>query len=163
VELGPGVPAAWLSYVQQLVATRQLDRARAVVEAAGKALPADRAGIALARCAAMVGDTARADAGLRAALDSPACDVATIRSAVDFLVDEGRFDGVEPILERLERPAMQAAPEVLAWANRTRSLARLSTGRAAEMDRALLALDRNLKDDPASPEDLKLKGIILAL
>ena len=31
------------------------------------------------------------------------------------------------------------------------------------MDRALSALERNLKDDPTSPEDLKLKGIILAL
>ena len=111
----------------------------------------------------MVGDTARAEAGLRAALDSPACDIATIRAAVDFLVDQGRFDRVEPILERLEQPAMRAAPEVLAWANRTRSLARLSTGRAAEMDRALSALERNLKDDPTNPEDLKLKGIILAL
>ena len=95
---------------------------------------------------------------MQAALDSPACDVATIQAAVDLYVDQGRFDRVEPILDRLEHPAMRAAPEVLAWANRTRGLARLSTGRPAEMDRALAAVEQNLKEDPTNPDDLKLKG-----
>ena len=43
VELGPGVPESWLTYVQYLVQTKQIDQAKTAIEAARKALPADRA------------------------------------------------------------------------------------------------------------------------
>ena len=58
---------------------------------------------------------------------------------------------------------MGSTPEVLAWANRTRSLARLSTGRLAEMDRALDLIEQNLKANPSSLEDQRLKAVLLAL
>ena len=128
VELGPGVPITWVSYVQYLVLEKQVDQARAAVAAARKALPPDRANLALAQCYALVGDTPQAETMIQAALDSPACDLATIRVAADLYINQGRFDQVEPILDKLRAPAMKATPEVLAWANRTRSLARLSTG-----------------------------------
>ena len=41
VELGPGLPATWLAYVEYLVQSKQLVQARAVIEQAGKALPAE--------------------------------------------------------------------------------------------------------------------------
>ena len=41
---------------------------------------------------------------------------------------------------------------MLAWANRTRCLARLSTGRLAEMDQALALIELNLKANPSSLE-----------
>ena len=52
VELGPGVPENWLAYVRHLAQSRQLDQARAAVEAARKALPPDRATLVLAQCRA---------------------------------------------------------------------------------------------------------------
>ncbi len=110
VELGPGVPATWVSYIQYLVLTRQLDVARAAVDSAAKALPPDRADLAVAQCAAIVGDAARAEARIGAALGSPGCDAATIRTAVDVLVGQGRFDRVEPLLDRLERPRCGPRP-----------------------------------------------------
>ena len=60
VELGPGVPATWLRYVQHLVETRQLDRARAAVDAACKALPSGPGGH---RPGAVRGDGRRYRAG----------------------------------------------------------------------------------------------------
>lgn len=162
VDLAPGVPAVWVRYVQYLVRTGQIDQARAAVDAAARALPPIGADLAVARCAAIIGDTARATARIQAALDSPACDAATIRTVVDVLVDEGRFDRVEPLLDRLERPDMPPAPGMRAWANRARALARSSTGRPADLDRALEPVERNLAADPASPRDLQLKGLILA-
>ena len=163
VELGPAVPITWVSYVQYLVLEKQVDQARAVIAAARKALPADRANLALAQCYGLVGDTKQAEAMIQPALQSPACDLATIRVATDLYINQGRFDQVEPILEKLRSPAMKATPEVLAWANRTRSLARLSTGRLAEMDQALALVEQNLKNNPSSLEDQRLKAILLAV
>ncbi len=51
VQLGPGVPENWLACVQYLVQVKQPTQARAVIEAARKALPADRATLTLAECA----------------------------------------------------------------------------------------------------------------
>jgi len=163
VELGPGVPITWVSYVQYLVLEKQIDQAKLAVQAARKSLPADRANLALAQCCALVGETNETDARIQAALKSPACDLTTIRVATDLYINQGRFDQVEPILDKLHAPAMRSNPEVLAWANRTRSLARLSTGRLAEMDRALALIEHNLKTNPSSLEDQRLKAIILAL
>ncbi|MGP0065145.1 MAG: tetratricopeptide repeat protein [Isosphaeraceae bacterium] len=163
VELGPAVPITWVTYVQYLVLEKQADQARAAIDAARKALPADRANLALAQCYALVGDTEQAEAMIQPALQSPACDLATIRVATDIYINQGRFDKVEPILEKLRSPAMKATPEVLAWANRTRSLARLSTGRMAEMDQALALVEQNLKNYPSSLEDQRLKAILLAV
>ena len=126
-------------------------------------LPADRAKLALAQCAAMVGDAEEAHTLIQAALQSPGCDLRTIQVAVDLYINLGRFDQVEPILDKLNSPTFRPTPEALAWANRTRSLARLSTGRLDELERALAMVEKNLKDKPASIADLKLKGIILAL
>ena len=107
MELGPGVPITWVSYVQYLVREKQVEQAKAVVQAARKSLPADRANLALAQCHAMLGDTKQAERRIQAALQSPACDLATIRVAVDLYINQGRFDQVEPILDKLRAPAIR--------------------------------------------------------
>jgi tetratricopeptide (TPR) repeat protein len=163
VELGPGVPITWVSYVQYLVLEKQVDQARTTVEAARKALPPERANLALAQCSAMIGDLVQAETMIQAALQSPTCDLTTIRVATDLYINQGRFDQVEPILDKLRDSAMGTTPAVLAWANRTRSLARLSTGRSDEMNRAMALVEENLRANPSSPDDLRLKAILLAL
>ena len=88
-----------------------------------KALPADRAGLALAQCYALVGETEQAETMIQAALDSPTCDLTTIRAAVDLYINLGRFDQVEPILDKLRAPAMKATPE-MTWPGPTGRAAR---------------------------------------
>jgi cellulose synthase operon protein C len=163
VELGPGVPITWVGYVQYLVLEKQIDQAKAAVAAAQKAIPSDRANLALAQCYAMVGETAEADARMKSVLSSPSCDLTAIRVAVDLYINQGRFDQVDPILDKLPSPAMSTTPDVLAWANRARSLARLSTGRLVEMDQALALIELNLKANPSNVEDQRLKAVVLAL
>ena len=45
VELGPGIPDAWLTYVNFLTQAKPIDQARSVIEAARKALPPNNAAI----------------------------------------------------------------------------------------------------------------------
>jgi tetratricopeptide (TPR) repeat protein len=162
-ELGPAVPATWVSLVQLLVEQKQLDQARAAMDRAREALPLEASHLALAECYALLGEQERSDFMIKAALESPKCDMTTIRVAADLFVNQGRFDQVEPILLKLRSPALKATPEALAWAARTRSLVRLSTGRLAEMDTALELVEQNLQNDPRNPDDLRLKAVLLAL
>jgi cellulose synthase operon protein C len=163
VELGPAVPITWVSYVQYLVQVKQIAQARATIESARTALPANNASLALAQCYALTGDARQAEKMIQAALHSSACDLTTIRVATDLFINLGRFDQVEPILDRLRVPAMKATPDVLAWASRARALALLSVGRLAEMDRALYLIEQNLKATPNNLDDLRLKAVILGL
>ena len=88
VELGHGVPENWLALVQFLVQAKQLDQARAVMEAAGKALPPDRATLTVAQCALLLGDGERALALVKQATEAEgkADDLATLRVAADISV-----------------------------------------------------------------------------
>jgi tetratricopeptide (TPR) repeat protein len=164
VELGRGVPENWLTYVQHLVQTKQLDQARATIEAAGRALPPDRVTLTLARCALLVGDAARADVLIQQAMEGQgkADDLATLRVAAEAGLRLSRHDAARSYLDRIAAsPA--ATPADLAWANRTRAALWLTTNRPADWDRSLKLVDRNLASDPANVEDQSLKAAILAL
>ena len=151
VELGPGVPVTWVSYVRYLVLEAEIDQAKAAVAAASKALPPDRANLALAQCEAMLGKTSEAEARVQAALKSADCDLTVIRVAVDFYINQGRFDQVEPILDRLRYRRHGKTPGCPRLGQPgTLSLARMSTGRPADADRALALVELNLKTNPAS-------------
>ena len=68
VELGPGVPESWLTYVQYLMQTQRIDQAKAAVEAARKALPAARSALTLAQCWMISGDLGRAETSIQEVL-----------------------------------------------------------------------------------------------
>ncbi len=164
VELGPGVPEAWLAYVQYLARLRRLDEARAVVASARKALPAGRATSILARCALAVGDAAQAEELVARAINDEGRseDLETLRLAVAAALGRNRADKVEEYLNRLDR-APGASADDRAWSNRTRVAMLLSTNRPADRDRALALIDQNLANVPESAEDQALKATILSL
>jgi cellulose synthase operon protein C len=164
VELGRGVPDNWMAYVQHLAQAKQLDQARAVVEAARQALPADGATLTLARCALLLGDVEQAEALIGKALneEGKAEDLTALRLAATVSVSRNRPDQVEKYLDRLDRAAGATAADK-AWANRTRTAVLLSKGRPAGLDRALALIDQNLAHAPDSVEDQALKATILAL
>src|SRR5271157_1657947 len=87
VELGPGVPIIWVTYVQYLAREKQVAQARSAIEAARKALPANQVNVALAQCYALTGDTKQAESMIQAALQSPGCDLTTIRVATDLYIN----------------------------------------------------------------------------
>jgi tetratricopeptide (TPR) repeat protein len=111
----------------------------------------------------MVGDTKEAEALIQSALMGKPDDPATLRLAAGFYVDQGRTDQADPILEKLAASSTKASPEDLAWVNRTRSVAFLKTGGLAALDQALRLVELNLKADPSSINDERLRAVILAL
>ena len=157
------MPITLAAYVEYLVQVKQVDQAKTAIEAARKALSADRAGLALVQCYAMVGEVKQADEMVQAALESPACDPATIRAAVDLSMSHGRFDQVESVLVKLSEPSMGATQDDLAWANRTRGQVLSTTGRLADLEAGLALLEKNLENDPSSIPDQKLKAVLLAM
>ena len=164
VELGQGMPEAWLAYVEYLARAKQFEQARAAIDAARKALPPDRATLTLAQCSLAIGDAGGAEALIKRAMDDKgmADDVAALRVAATVSLRLNHFDAARLYLDRLAGlPAASAGDK--AWANRTRATFLLTRNRPADRDQALALIDRNLADAPESLEDLSLKASIVAL
>jgi len=162
VELGPGVPESWLTYIQHLVQTKRLDQAKAEVEAARGALPADRSTVTLAECCLMVRDLGQAEALIQTVLKDKPRDPTALRVAADLYLAQNRLDKVDLYLNELDRVS-SASPGERAWANRTRIALLLSKGRRADRDQALGLVEQNLRNNPNSIEDQGLKAAILAV
>jgi tetratricopeptide (TPR) repeat protein len=162
-ELGPELPDAWLAYVQCLVQAKQLDRAKAAVAAARKALPADRATTTLAQCSALVGDAKQAEALFQQALAAHPGDSTTLRLAAGFYLDQQRKDQAQPLLTKLVNPKTGASTADVAWANRARGLLGLGAGRLAGIDQALDLVKQNLKANPYDFDDRRLRAILLSV
>jgi tetratricopeptide (TPR) repeat protein len=162
VELGPGLPDAWLAYVQYLVRAQQIDQAKAAIEAARRSLAADRSAATLGQCLALVGETQQAKALFRAAVIAHPNDPTTLRPAAGFFVDQRQYDEAQPLLAKLADPKTGASAAVVAWANRIRGLMGLAAGRTAGIDQALELVEQNLKTNPYEVADRRLRAILLA-
>ena len=147
VELGPGVPDSWLTYVQYLVQTKHVDQAKTAIEAARKALPADRATLTLAQCCLIVGDLEQAESLIQRLLKDRPQDPAALRLAAGLYFGQNRVDKADEYLDKLDRAA-SSSPDDKAWANRTRTALLLNTGRHADRDQALGLVEQNLKTNP---------------
>jgi tetratricopeptide (TPR) repeat protein len=126
-ELGPGIPETWLAYVGYLAQAKQVDQAKATIEAARRDLPADRAALTLALCLALVGDTQQAESQFRAALAAQPGHPPTLRSAAGFYLAQRRYEQAQPLLDKLLDPKTGASSADLAWANQTKGLIGLAT------------------------------------
>ena len=120
VELGPGVPESWLTYVQYLVQTKQTDQARAAAAAARNALPADRSELAVAQCSMITGDPQRAEALIQEVLRVKPQDHAALRLAASLYSGQNRVDKAHEYLDRLDSSAANSAYDK-AWTNRSRA------------------------------------------
>ncbi len=162
VELGPGVPDSWLTYVNYLVQTKHGDQAKTAIEAARKALPADRATLTLALCCLIAGDPAQAESLIQTILKERPQDRAALRLAAGLYFGQNRVDKADAYLDKLDRAA-GSSPDDKAWVNRTRTALLLKTRRHADRDQALGLVEQNLKVNPNSTEDQLLKATILAV
>ncbi len=161
VDLGRGVPDNWLAYVQHLVETKRIDQARSAIDAVGKALPADRSALTLARCWLLVGDLAQAELLSQRVLNVHPRTAPAIRLAAGVALGRNRSDQVAEYLTQLDR-STDVSPADKAWANRARVALLLRKNRPADQDESLRLVEQNLKNDPTSAEDLALKATVLA-
>jgi cellulose synthase operon protein C len=162
VELGPGVPDSWLTYVQYLVQAKQIDQAKTAIEAARKALPADRATLTLAQCWMALGDLVQAESLIQGLLKERPRDSAALRLAAGLYIGQNRVDKADDYLDKLDRAASSTSYDK-AWVNRTRTVRLLNTGRRGDRDQALRLVEQNLKINPESIDDQLLKAMILAV
>lgn len=164
VALGPGAPETWTSYVSCLVQAKELDLAKAAIENARIALPADRSALPLAECYASIGEVKQAETEIQRALaEKSQSAAAVLRFAADFELAQGRMEDAEKYLSELVGPAAGARPEDLAWANRIRAKILVRKGRPADLDAARGLIGKNLNENPKSPEDNQVLASILAV
>ena len=156
IELAPGVPDTWLSYLEHLVATRQPDQAGAVVDAASKALPLKQSALTLARCWIIVGDARRAEALIQQARTEHPDDPPTLQNLVLLYFRQGRMTEAAKTLDAFEKLA-NVSRDGKIWASRIRPGLLLSTGRLADQDEALRMIEANLKRSAGSVVDLRMK------
>ncbi|HKM54259.1 MAG TPA: tetratricopeptide repeat protein, partial [Isosphaeraceae bacterium] len=162
IELAPGVPETWLSYLEHVVAvTRQADQARAVIEAASKALPPNQSALTLARCWMIVGDARKAEALIQQARTEHPDDPATLQNLVLLYLRQGRMTEAGKTLDAFEKLA-NLSQDGRTWASRIRPGLLLSTGRLADQDEALRMIEENLKRSAGSVVDLRMKISTLA-
>lgn len=162
VELAPEAPEPWLTLIQFLARTGRPPAAvEAEVDRAAAALPTDQAALFLARAYEIVGRADRADELFRKALAARPNDPTTIRAAVDYFLSRDQLPIAEPLL-RAAIDAPDATPEHRAWARRTLALALSRPAQEARYQQALELIDENIQADPASTDEKRVKGYILA-
>ncbi|MGD0044936.1 MAG: hypothetical protein ABSE84_31815, partial [Isosphaeraceae bacterium] len=162
-----------MTYVQYLVQAKQIDQAKAAIEAARQALPADRATLTLAQCWMSLGDLKRAEELIGKAFndEGKAADPIALKIAAIVAISQNRLDKVDEYLNKLDQvtnlvavaPLRSASASDKAWVNRNRVALLLNKGRLADQDQALGLIEQNLKNDPNSSEDQRLKATVLAL
>jgi tetratricopeptide (TPR) repeat protein len=162
VDRGPGIPGTWLAYVAYLVQVKQTEQARAAIDAARKALPAPLAAATLAQCHALIGNIKEAEANYQAALAVLPADPTLLRLAADFHLKHNQKAKAQPLLEKLLDPATGASSGDLAWAHRARGLVQIDAGSTAGIDRAIEAVNENLRANPYSIDDKRIRAILLA-
>ena len=157
VELAPGVPDVWLAYLEHVATTtRRPDQARAVIEAASRALPADQSALTLAQCWMLVGDSKKAEALIQQARAEHPEDPATLQSLVLFYINQGRMSEAGKTLDAFEKMA-DVSQDGLTWASRIRPGLLMSTRRLADQDEALRMIDENLRRSGGGIVDLRMK------
>ena len=164
VELGPGVPDVWLAYVQHLVQSKQIEKAKSTIEVARQALPAERATLTLAQCWMAVGDLKQAEELVGTALsgEGKSSDPDVLKTAVLLALSQNQLHKVDEYLTKLGQGTNPSAGDK-AWVNRIRVAQLLNKGRMADQDQALLLIEQNLRDNPNNIEDQRLKASMLAL
>jgi tetratricopeptide (TPR) repeat protein len=141
IELGPALPEAWLAHVECLAGAKRLDEAKAAIEVARKALPADQSAATLAQCLAMVGETKEADALFRSVLAARPNDPATLRAAARFYMAQRSDDQALALLTRLADPKTAAPGSYAAWGRAILLALRMRTSQRGEAIRQLEALE----------------------
>ena len=170
LSLGDNDPEAWVALARLVAAEGKVAEAKAVAEAAAKALkpPPDRpeaavaAALALGTCQELAGDAARAEGYARAALALAPTDVAANRQLNRLLYRANRVAEADKLFDDLAR-AEAASPEARRYARRMAAYAKvLRSGAPAELSAALDLLERNLQEGGDLVEDRRAKALLLS-
>jgi tetratricopeptide (TPR) repeat protein len=163
IELAPQQPAIRLKWVQLLHRRNKTREAEQAIADARKALPPDKAHLALAQCYELIGRLAEAEQQYEAAMETTPDGEGVARSAADFYLRGKQTAKGEAIVKSIVQGERKVSPDDLAWARRRLALLLLERGDPEGRRNAIAMLDDNLKTDPQSLVDQRLKARALAL
>jgi cellulose synthase operon protein C len=162
VALEPKAPEAWAALVTFLAGTEQKKEAEAQIDKASRALPAEKAPLALVVCYEAVGQRKKAEELLIALQKEKPKDVAVLRAVAGFHLRGGEPKKADPYLRLIIGSPSSGTQETVRWARRSLAVALAADRDFQESRRALELIDENLREHPDSPEDQRARAIVLA-
>ncbi len=163
VALGPKAPETWVALVTFLAETDQKQQAVTETGKARQALPADKAPLALAACYQAGGQGDKAEEQYAALLQGKPNDLTVLGAAARFFLGAGEFKKAEPLLRQIIASPASAGDEGPRWARRGLALTLASGSDFSQSRQALALIDENLRERPESPEDQRVRALVLAL
>jgi tetratricopeptide (TPR) repeat protein len=171
VTLAPEAPEAWLIYLDYLSRTAPEDRPAALKQVtveeaareARKALPPDRAAPVLAFGYTATGHADQAERQLLDALAASPDDPALLLGVADYYFRTGQAAKAEPHLRKVIEDRSGATPGQRAVARRRLALVLVTQGGLLRVQEALALLESNLQARRESPEDQRLKALVLGM
>jgi tetratricopeptide (TPR) repeat protein len=161
-DIDRSAPEAWAALALCLAGAGDKEKAEAELEAAGKALPADKAPAVLAAGYEALGRRDKAE-DYYAGLLKGKPEVADLRTAAAFYLRGGDLQKAVPLLQQIIDAPGRADPEPARWARRTLALALSASGDFQQSNQALKLLDQNLREEAArAPEDQRVRALVLA-
>jgi tetratricopeptide (TPR) repeat protein len=164
-QLGKKEPEPWLALVAFLAGIDRKDDARKAIDNAKDAIKGDRKDLVLANCYAAIGDAKKAEELFDAALTAHGADRAVLRNVAGYYVLTGQGPKAESHLRTLKRlleSGADAPPEELAWLRGALAGVLASEANQAKFKEALDLVQANLKTNPDSLPDLRVKALLLA-
>lgn len=163
VELAPTAPEAWVGLVVFLKQTDRPGEAKAAVESAGRAVPAEKKAQVWAPCLEAVGERAEAEKQYAELLKQSPGDPAVLRAVAMFYVNGGDLPKAKPYFDALIGTPGAAAVDARTWARRVYAIALAASGDYKSGTEALAQIEQNLKEAPGNPEDVRAQALVFAV
>jgi len=162
VELSSQTAETWVPLIGFLGATEQRDKAEEAIQQAREKLPPDQAPLALAQCYAAIGQFDAAQEQYAGALAAAPNNSSIVRTVAEFYWRIGKYKQAEEQLQRIISGKVKAQQADVMWARRLRALILLNQGGYQSLQQAQELADENLKLDPSSIQDRRLKATVRA-
>jgi tetratricopeptide (TPR) repeat protein len=152
VELGRDQPETWIGLVRHLISVGQNLQAKAEIDNAAKALPADRKDIALAQCYELLGFLKDAADHHQAAVQKHADSAGVQRAAADFCMRIGRFVAAEVLYRKMVEKQIPVSAEDASAARRGLVMALVKQEHPLKAAEALQLVGLTLDDKGLLPD-----------
>jgi tetratricopeptide (TPR) repeat protein len=122
VALGGKYAETWVSLVQYLAATKQIEEAEKVIAQAQAAMLPEQKSLGLAQCYEALGRSEQAQKHYQEALSAHPEDVLVVRSVGAYFLRTGKAADAEPLLRQILQRKIKVSDSDVAWARRSLAL-----------------------------------------
>jgi tetratricopeptide (TPR) repeat protein len=163
VERDGAIPDTWIALVQHLANTRQIEKAKDVIEQARQKLSEDQAAVALAVCYDAIGRSNKAEEQFLSALADQPDDFIVLHKIAQFYLDSRQPGKAQPVLRQMIDPTLAAPQGELAWARRQLALLLVDLREERAYGEAVALIKQNFAEQGELPGDQRTMARVLAL